>query len=57
MAGRFVPFVCEDGVQFLTVQQGAGREYRFSLCPLQDLRVTLSLLILVLSFMGLLGWL
>ena len=57
MAGRFVPFVSEDGVQFLIVQQGAGRESRFSLCPLQGLRVTLSLLILVLSFMGLLGWL
>jgi hypothetical protein len=55
MAGRFVPFVCEDTVQFLIVQQGAGRESRFSLCPLQGLRVTLSLLNLAMSFMGVLG--
>ena len=55
MAGRFVPFLCEDTVQFLIVQQGAGRESRFFLCPVQGLRVTLSLLILVMGFMGLLG--
>ena len=55
MAERFVPFVCEDAVRFLIVPMGAGSESRFSLCPLQGLRVTLSPLILVLSFMRLLG--
>ena len=31
MAGRFVPFVCEDAVQFLIVRQGAGPRTRIPL--------------------------